>query len=206
MILTAFFVIHYGIKGEALAHGKTKNSFSLKNNNNNNSKKINKSACELPAVIITVFGCRLPPNKWHRVVLEIQPSSSQLSRTGYVQKDVGRLIYLLLFVLRSGSQSHTGAGVCHLIAPSLALCPPSRPRLRFSTPVIPFLINIAEPLDSPKSFFIISRHCRGCKGQRHPREASLLRPVGMDSLQTAFSFCSCDGLALSWLQMSFLPS
>lgn len=84
--------------------------------------------------------------------------------------------------------------------------PSSRPRLRFSTPVIPFLINIAEPLDSPKSFFIISRHCRGCKGQRHLREASLLRPVGMDSLQTAFSFCSCDGLALSWLQMRFLPS
>lgn len=136
MFLTAFLVIYYDIKGEALAHGKTKNSFILKNNNNNNSNKINISASEL--MIITVFGCRLPPNKWHRVVLEIQPSSSQLSRTGYVQKDVGRLISLLLFVLRSSSQSHTGAGVCHLITPSLALCPPPAPASAFLSPLFLF--------------------------------------------------------------------
>lgn len=155
----------------------------------------------MPAVIITVFGCRLPPNKWHRVVLEIQPSSSQLSRTGYVQKDVGRLISLLLFVLRSGSQSHTGAGVCHLIAPSLALCPPpSRPRLRFSTPVIPFLINIAEPLDSPKSFFIISPALSG-----RQRAAASERSFPIEARWNGFTPNGLFILQLRWISSVMAP-
>lgn len=65
-----------------------------------------------------------------------------------------------------------------------------------------FLINRAKLPNSPGSLFIIFERCRGCKGhgvwERLPIEV-----VGMDSLQTAFSFCSCDGLVLSWLQMRF---
>lgn len=68
--------------------------------------------------------------------------------------------------------------------------------------IIPFLINRAKLPNSPRSLFIIFEHCQGCKGhgiwERLPIEV-----LGMDSLQTAFSFCSCDGLALSWVQMRF---
>lgn len=37
--------------------------------------------------------------------------------------------------------------------------------------LFPSLINIAKPLISPKSFFIIFSHCQGCKGHQHLREA-----------------------------------
>lgn len=65
-----------------------------------------------------------------------------------------------------------------------------------------FLINRAKLPNSPGSLFIIFEHCRGCKGHS-VWEKLPIEVFGMDSLQTAFSFCSCDGLVLSWLQMRF---
>lgn len=65
-----------------------------------------------------------------------------------------------------------------------------------------FLINRAKLPNSPGSLFIIFEHCRGCKGHG-VWEKLPIEVFGMDSLQTAFSFCSCDGLVLSWLQMRF---
>lgn len=65
-----------------------------------------------------------------------------------------------------------------------------------------FLINRDQLPNSPGCLFIIFEHCRGCKGHS-VWEKLPIEVFGMDSLQTAFSFCSCDGLVLSWLQMRF---
>lgn len=151
---------------------------------------------------MTVFSFCLLPDQSHTVVLEIQPSTSQFRQDRLCAEDVGQLISVLLFVLQSSSQLHAGTEVCHLIAPSSALCPPHQlfyPRYSFSH-------KHSWATGLSQVFFHHIPALSGCKGQRHLREASLLRPAGMDSLQTAFSFCSCDGLALSWLQMRFLPS
>lgn len=67
---------------------------------------------------------------------------------------------------------------------------------------IPFLINIAKPLNSWSPLSSYSSTVRAAKG-KGIREKLPIEAFGMDSLQTAFSFCSCDGLALSWLQMRF---
>lgn len=47
-----------------------------------------------------------------------------------------------------------------------------------------------------------SNTVRAAKGTGFCEKLSI-QASGIDSLQTAFSFCSCDGLALSWVQMKF---
>lgn len=104
------------------------------------------------------------------------------------------LSYHALCLQSSSHHTHINTGVGHFISPSPALC--------LSPPLFLFLINIAKPLNSWSPLSSFSSTVRAAKG-KGIREKLPIEAFGMDSLQTAFSFCSCDGLALSWLQMRF---